>query len=567
MAKLLRVNLMKRKVTWEDAPEKYKMLASRGLIAQIIKDEVDPACDPLGANNKLIIAPGLFAGTRMPSSGRISIGAKSPLTGTIKESNAGGVVARKLGKLGIKAIILEGQPVEEKSIYILEINKDRASLQPAQDLTGLGNYETMNSLRETYGQKVGIMSIGQAGENLLSMASVAVSDMDRLPNRHCGRGGLGAVMGSKRIKAIVIDDTGSNETLVEVADEDGFKELAKEWAGKLAEAGKGLRGFGTAGLVNPVSAVGGLPTRNFRYGTFEGAELINGAALTETCNARGGRVGHACSPGCVIRCSNVFNDADGKYVVSGLEYETIGLMGSNLCIDSLDVIAELNRKCNDYGIDTMETGVALGVAMEAGIASFGDGQEALDLVDEIGKGTVVGRLLGNGATITAKVLGVSRIPATKGQGMSAYDPRALKGTGITYATSTQGADHTIGNGLPGRYGVDPNSKEKQIEVSRDLQINTAVVDGLGFCLFVGPMPPTMEIIARLMSIVTGKPVSVEDVLERGRNLLRIEREFNKAAGFTEAHDRLPDFFKYEELEPKGVVFDINDEELDQVFNF
>lgn len=402
---------------------------------------------------------------------------------------------------------------------------------------------------------------------LLNAASIAVSDPDGLPNRHCGRGGMGAVMGSKGIKAIVIDDTGADERLVEVADEEGFNAVAKEWAEKLTESGKTLRALGTAFLVDPISAVGGFPTRNFSKGTFEGYEKINGASLVEKINERGGKVGHPCSPGCVIRCSNVYNDADGNYLVSAIEYETIGLMGSNLGINCLDTIAKLNRKCNDYGLDTIEVGGALGVAMEAGVVSFGDIEAALKLVDEIGNGTILGRLLGSGSTITGKVLGVTRVPAVKGQNMPAYDPRALKGTGTTYATSTQGADHTIGNALPGRYGVDPNKKDQQVEVSRNLQINTAVVDGLGLCLFVGPMPPTMEIIARLMSTVVGRQLSVDDILEMGRNLLRVERDFNRAAGFTNVHDRLPEFFTTEALEPKGVVFDITAEELDEVFNF
>jgi aldehyde:ferredoxin oxidoreductase len=319
--------------------------------------------------------------------------------------------------------------------------------------------------------------------------------------------------------------------------------------------------------VDPISAVGGLPTRNFSAGNFEGAEKINGRTLAETINARGGKVGHGCSPGCVIRCSNIYHDSEGNYVVSALEYETIVLMGSNLGIDSLDIIAGLNRKCNDYGLDTMEVGVAIGVAMEAGIAEFGDGKAALNLVDEIGRETVLGRMLGQGAAVTGRVLGVTRVPSVKGQAMSAYDPRALKGTGVTYATSPMGADHTAGNCLPGRGGVDPNLPEGQIKVSRDLQIMSTVVDAMGLCLFVGPLPDSMEVIAQLLARATGKTVSVEDVLEIGKRILKCELEFNRQAGFTKAHDRLPEFFKVEKLKPKDLVFDISDTEIDEVFNF
>jgi aldehyde:ferredoxin oxidoreductase len=374
-------------------------------------------------------------------------------------------------------------------------------------------------------------------------------------------------LGSKKIKAIVVDDTGADDTIAEIADLEGFNEVCKEWTKKLAANTVGLKNFGTNGLVNPINAVGGLPVRNYSKGAFDRYEKINGQALADACKAHGGKVGHACSPGCVVRCSNVYHDKDGKYVVSAIEFETVALFGSNLDIDNLETIARLNRFCNDYGVDTMDVGGAVGVAMEAGIASFGDEEAALDMVEQIGKGTVLGRLLGNGSTITGKVLGVTRIPATKGQNMSAYDPRALKGTGVTYATGTQGGDHTLGNGLPGRFGVDTNSKEQQVEISRKLQIMTGVVDGLGLCLFIGPMPPTMDTLVKVYSKYVGREVTLDELLERGKELLRLEKAFNKAAGITSADDRLPEFFTKETLEPKGVVFDITPEELDSVLDF
>ena len=566
MSKILRVNLSKGQVHYEDVPEKYRMLSGRSLTSQIVFEEVEPTCEPLGERNKLVIAPGLFAGTRCPNSNRIFIGAKSPLTGTIKESNAGGTVARKLAKLGLKGIVIEGKPVAD-AWNVLVIKKDEAILVPSQELMGLGNYQTMESLHESYGAKVGIMSIGQAGEMMLATASVAVSDPDGLPNRHCGRGGLGSVLGSKKIKAIVVDDNGADDAIAEIADLEGFNEVCKEWTKKLAENTVGLKNFGTTNLVNPINAVGGLPVRNFSKGSYDRFEKINGQALADACKAHGGRVGHACSPGCVVRCSNVYHDKDGKYVVSAIEFETVALFGSNLDIDNLETIARLNRYCNDYGVDTMDVGGAVGVAMEAGIASFGDEEAALDMVEQIGKGTILGRLLGNGSTMTGKVLGITRIPASKGQNMSAYDPRALKGTGVTYATSTQGADHTMGNGLPGRFGVDTNSKEQQVEISRKLQIMSSVVDGLGLCLFIGPMPPTMDTLVKVLSKYMGKEVTLDELLEQGKELLRVELAFNKAAGLTSADDRLPEFFSTEPLEPKGVVFDFTPEELDSVLDF
>ncbi len=565
MAKIIRVNLTQQTILSEPVPDKYFMLGGRGLTSQIVFDEVDPTCDALGKNNKLVIAPGLLTGTLAPSSSRLSLGAKSPLTGGIKESNAGGTVARKLANLEIKAIILEGIPAD-RSWYLLKITNTEATILPAGDIAGLGNYDTVASLQALYGPKVGIISIGPGGERKMSAASVAVTDPEGRPCRHCGRGGLGAVMGSKGIKAVVIDDNGVDGQLFTVADRKAFNEVARTWAKAMVQAKAGLTNFGTAALVNPVSAAGGLPTRNYRTGTFEGSDKINGTALAETTKSRGGRTGHACSPGCVIRCSNIYHDAEGKYLTAGLEFETIVLMGSNLGIDSLDVIAALDRRCDDYGLDTMEMGNAIGVAMEAGIAPFGDRKAALRLLDEAGEGTVLGRVLGQGSTVTGKVFGVTRVAAVKGQGMAGYDPRALKGTGVTYATSPMGADHTAGNLLPGRAGVDCSSPDGQIKASRDLQIMSAVIDNMGLCLFVGPLPPEMEIISRLLTSALGRPFSIEDVLEIGKGILRTELAFNRAAGLHSASDRLPEFFSMEKLSPKGLVFDVSDKDIKQMYS-
>lgn len=563
MTKMIRVHLAQKAFYAEPVPDRYSLLGGRGLTSQIVFNEVDPNCNALGEINKLVIAPGLLTGSPAPSSSRLSIGAKSPLTGGIKESNVGGTVARKLANLGIKAIILEGKP-EDSSWYILKITKTSMMILPADDIAGLGNYDTVSRLRTVHGPKVGILSIGPGGEKMMGAATIAVTYPDGRPCRHCGRGGLGAVMESKGVKAVVIDDKGSDEQLLNVADPEGFKEVSRDWSKALFDAKAGLRQFGTAGLVGPVSAAGGLPTRNYSTGNFEGADKINGAALAETIKSRGGKTGHACSPGCVIRCSNIYHDKEGNYLTAGLEFETIGLMGSNLGIDSLDVIATLDHRCDDYGLDTMEMGNAIGVAMEAGIASFGDGNAAVKLLDEVAAGTELERVLGQGATTTGRALGVSRVAAVKGQGMAAYDPRAMKGTGVTYATSPMGADHTAGNLLPGRAGVDCHSPEGQIKASRDLQIMSTVLDIMGLCLFVGPLPPEMEMISRLMTKVLGRPFGVEEVLEIGRGILRTELAFNRAAGMDRSADRLPEFFRVEVLSPKGLVFDVPDGEIDQV---
>jgi len=569
MAKIVRINMTKKEVLVEAVPEKYFMLGGRGLTSQVILDEVDPLCHPLGKNNKLVIASGLLTGTTAPSSGRISIGAKSPLTGGIKESNAGGTVSRKLARLGIKAIIVEGQP-EEKEMYIVKIDKNEIVLLPASGLENMGNYDTVKYLKKVHGNDVGVVSIGQAGEMLLSIASIAVTDMEGLPTRHCGRGGLGAVMGSKGIKAIVVDDEGASEQLLEIKDKEGFTAIGRNLAKTLIETKVGLKNFGTASLVDPVAAIGALPSRNYSSGDFAGKEKINGQALQNFILEKGGKYGHSCSPGCVIRCSNVVHNKDGEYLTSGLEYETLGLCGSNLEIDDLNVIGTISFKCDDYGIDTMETGVAIGIAMEAGVLTFGNGDEAIKLIDEIAEGTTLGKVLGQGATVTGKVLGVKRIPAVKGQAFAAYDPRAMKGNAYTYATTPMGADHTAGNALPGRGAwvgpVDPNKKDNYQEASRDLQIFATVLDVMGFCNFVGISPVEGEIIAQLLSKVTGEEYTLDDVKEIGMKTIKCEIKFNRLAGFTKADDRLPEFINEELLPPKNLKNDITDQEFDEVFN-
>ena len=566
MPMIVRVNVSKGDIVKEAVPEKYALMGGRQLTSQVILDEIEPKREPLGEGNKLVIAPGLLSGTNAPNAGRLSVGAKSPLTGGIKESNAGGSVARKLANLGIKAIIVEGEPPVH-SWFILKVTKDDIALIPGSDLLGLGNFDLMNHVRESDNPNVGIMSIGQAGEMRLNAASIAVSDLEGLPNRHCGRGGLGAVMGSKGIKAVVIDDRGGRDQLLAVVDKNGFTATAKAWAKSLAETRKLLTQFGTPYLVDVIDDVGGLPTRNFSSGHFEEFKKINVQSLTGLIKERHASSGHLCSPGCVIRCCNKYNDSEGRYVVSSLEYETIALMGANLGIASLDTIAAMNRRCNDYGLDTMEIGAAIGVAMEAGIAKFGDGTAAQQLIDEIAKGTVLGRVIGQGAAITGKVFCLGRVPVVKGQGIPGYDPRALKGTAVTYCTSPMGADHSAGNCLPGRGVVDPSQSDGQIKVSRDLQVMSTVLDVMGLCLFVGPMPDSMEVISQLLTHATGENASVQDVLEIGKSTLKTELRFNKLAGLTREDDRLPRFFRIEKLPPNDLLFDIADHDLDETLNF
>ena len=279
MVKLLRVNMTDQTMKLEDLPEEYQGMGGRGLTSLIVATEVDPTCYPLGPLNKLVFAPGLLGGTNCANSGRISVGAKSPLTGGIKEANSGGQAGGYLAKLGIAAIVVEGDPPADK-LFVLEVGKDKAQLKPADELKGLGNYATVEKLTETYGDKMGYVSIGQAGEQLLAGASVAFTDRELRPTRHAGRGGLGAVMGSKGLKAMVIDPAGGE--LAPLEDAEAFKAAAKRFAKALAEhpvTSGGLPTYGTDILINILNEAGGLPTRNFSSGQFEGAEKVSGETL------------------------------------------------------------------------------------------------------------------------------------------------------------------------------------------------------------------------------------------------------------------------------------------------
>lgn len=570
-----RVDMATLSVT-QDEGKAYQGMGGRALTSRVVSTEVDPNAHALGQLNKLVVATGLLSGTGAPNSGRMSLGAKSPLTGTIKESNVGGAMGFKLARLGINAIIIENLPQDDK-YYVLKVDKEGLTLVGMPELKGLNIYDTVARLQDKYGEKVAIGCIGTAGEYKMASACIGFTDMEGAPTRQAGRGGLGAVMASKGLKAIVADDSGTMP--VSFADEPAFRVGAKKLAGALLKhpvTSQGMPTYGTDVLVNIMSEAGGLPTRNFSTGRFEGANNIGGEALNAVCAERGGKTGHACSPGCIIRCSNIYKDKEGKTLTGGLEYESCWSLGADCGIDNLDAIAYMNRQCDDYGVDSIEMGVTLAVAMEAGVAKFGDSAAAIKLLEEVGQGTPMGRILGAGAGVAGKVFGVRRVPVVKNQALPAYDPRAVKGIGVTYATTTMGADHTAGYavatnilGIGGK--VDPLSAEGQVELSRNLQIATSFLDSTGLCIFVAfailDYAEGLEGIVEMCNARFGWNRTLDDYLEIGRQVLRDERAFNKAAGISEDADDLPDFFRNELLPPHNVVFDIPKEELKTVFNF
>ena len=372
-SRIWRVNVRSQSLKREQVPESWTHLGGRGLLARILLDEVDAKCDPLGPHNKLIFAPGLLVGHMLSSNDRISVGGKSPLTGGIKESNAGGRTGLHMTHMGIHALIIEDQP-QEDGYWMLHLSLQGAEWEEANALVGLGVYDTARRLVEIYGDQVAIALIGPGGEMQMKAAGIQNLDKDKVPARIAARGGLGAVMGSKRLKAIVFDRAGGKRP--PIVDPAAFKIAQKDYTKAVMEHPQSItyRDYGTAAMAHMCDGFGGLPTRNFSTGHFEKVDDISGETMRDFLLERGkpSDPSHACMAGCTIKCSNVFGGEDGRMIVSPLEYETIGLMGSNLGISSLDTIARMNWEVNDLGLDSIEIGAALGVAADAGLLKWGE---------------------------------------------------------------------------------------------------------------------------------------------------------------------------------------------------
>ena len=553
--KILRVSMDDQKVVFENLPKEWTYLGGSALIAKILNKEVPPSCDPLGKENKLIVACGPLAGTRAPQLGRVSVGAKSPLTQGIKEANSGGPAGQYLDRLGLRAIIFEGAS-KDGQLYCLKIDKDQAELVSAGEYRGMKNYELVSALHQKYSDKVAVISTGLAGERQYKGASVSLTDIFGDPSRNAARGGLGAVMGSKGLKAIILDPTGTDQ--VPIADPEAFRKTVREWAEILKhDVSISLYSrFGTPFAINNSAGHGTLPAMNYRSGRPDNFTAVSGNNIQKILFERGGKM-HGCMPGCLVQCSIIYPDKDGKKICAAYEYETIALLGTNLGITDNDAIARLKFMCDDIGLDGIETGSALGVAAEAGKMNWGDASSAEKLLGEIEKETPLGFALGGGVVTTARFLNVDRIPAFKGQALPAHDPRAVKGTGVTYFSSPMGADHTAG--LTYR---QPKEKKEQIQTSLATQIKAAACDAFGYCLNAVPGgEPVYPFFAQLMNARFGLNMTGEDVVNIAKQALRDQLAFNEKAQFSTIDTTIPAFFREELIAPTSSVFDVNEADV------
>lgn len=561
----------------EEYPLENPFAGGRLINAQLANKWINPKADPLGPENALILSCGPLAGKNVSTSGRFSIGGKSPLTHGIKESNAGGMAGDSLAALGYRSLVLRDQRSQGRLDFLV-LDENGVHFHDASAYKGFGNEALAEAVRNEYGPNYVVIGIGPAGEAMMTAAGIAISDNEGNPFRIAARGGMGAVMGSKGIKAVLLRKIDSAQN----KNEDKTSRKSRVAFHKYVASNERthvLREYGTASTVMPVQILAGLPTRNFSVGEFEGAEAIDGDHVHDLILERGGvgRTTHACMNGCVIQCSNVFPDEDGQLAAAPLEFETLSLCGSNIGLSSLDEIAVINRICNDLGLDTIEIGAALGVMMEAAergqipepydqmdVPVFGDATRATEIVREIGTGGPLGQLIGNGAVATGAALGVERVPAAKGQAMSAYDPRIVKGTGVTYATSPQGADHTAGLTLFAP--VDHQDPDLAVEVSRGNQITRAAYDALGLCVFnLGATVMRSDLIIDMLSTQYKIDLPEDYLKELGLQVIKEELIFNHAAGLSSKDDRLPAYFTNEKLPPKNDTFDVKEDELDRIW--
>ena len=546
--KLIRVDMTDQSVSIDDFPEEWKLQGGRGLSAKILLNECDPTCDPLGPENVLVMAPGVLSGTTAPTSGRISIGGKSPLTNGIKEANAGGNPGQHLMKLGYRAIIVRGQPADPNKRYGLEVVPDGVKIVEADEYKGMWNYALCEKLLGNYPKSASAISIGPAGEMKMSGASVACTDQnkERRPARHAARGGLGAVMGAKGLKWVVVDPGKSKPR--GPADSKAFAGKNKQYS-KEYLAGPQMFKTGTSSVVPVANMLNTFVYKNRTEGQSPDVQSLDGARINESFETRGGEM-HNCMTGCIVSCSNIVHDAEGNYKTSALEFETLTLLGSNCAVQSWEDVADLDRLCDELGLDTIETGAALAVLMDAGKMEWGDAEGMKQLLEKLPEGGEVAQAVGDGASAVGKLTGHKRIPVVRGQSIPAWDPRPLKATGVSYASGAMGADHTAG--LIVNPGLPP---EEYARASQECQIVNAVCDSSGFCQF---LQPSLDDIREYYKIFYGNEISRDEIADMGWECMQDEWTFNERAGFTAEDDVLPPCMVDEGIGPdNSLKFDVD----------
>jgi len=545
---ILRVNLTTGAIRKEatNPADTAKFIGARGLGTKIMVDEVDPKVDPLSPENKLIFAPGPFSGTFAPSGGRYDVVTKGPLTGTIAASNSGGSFGPELKYAGYDLLILEGKAA--KPVY-LWIKDDLVEIRDASHIWGNLVPETTELLRAETDEEAKVACIGPAGEKGVLFAAI-MNDM----HRAAGRSGVGAVMGSKNLKAVVVVGMGA----VKVADPKGFMaavEKARAAVKLHPVGGAGLKAYGTDVLVNILNETGALPTRNFQDAHFPTANKVGGESLSEKLLVRP----KGCYS-CVISCGRVTKVSNPKYMGEGEgpEYEAAWCMGPDCGIDDLEAIVKTNFLCNEYGLDSITLGATIACGMdlfEAGHVtlkdtggvdmSFGNADSLVELTRLIGNREGIGDKLALGSYRFAEGYGHPEFSMTvKKQEMPAYDPRGVQGIGLEYATSNRGGCHVrgytiavevLGNGAK----LDPHvtaEKPFWVKLFQDL---TAAIDSTGACLF-GTFGMSGEDFASMLTTLTGVSYTLDDYLKAGERIWNLERMFNLKAGFTSADDNLPE---------------------------
>lgn len=566
MRNYLHIHLNDQTVTSQPMEGEALVMAGRHLIAKTLVESGTAAVDPLGPNNPLIFSAGPFAGTTFSNANRLSVGCKSPLTGGIKEANAGGTLAYAMGRIEVAGFTLHGQ---SDDWVVLHFDKEgQLSFADATPYLGKNNTEAAELLFEKYGSKISFALCGPVGEYQGLLAGITISDSDGRASRLAARGGVGAVMGSKKVKAIVIE----LHKMPKLHDRKKTLESVRTYAKWIQEDPAIQNTYapvGTMAMADYTNHIGGIPVNNFTLGAqvddSEETFKMGGTYITELNNSRGGNHTHACMPGCTIQCSNVYVNAEGKEITSPVEYETLALLGTNCGLREPDHLAEMNQYCNELGIDTIETGAMMAVLMDAGLAEFGDLDFMRRVFLELKAGSADGRLWAQGTARVGEHYGIHRVPCIKKQAISAYDPRVIEVTGISMMTTAQGADHTTGN-VPRLDSRSKDAAELQ-QLSLEAQIGCAAVDSLGICVFGRTVTnPNVEFLAQAVNAAVGTDLDPSFFQRIGRATLRLEREFNLAAGFTEEDDNLPDFFYDEPLPPSGMVARFHAPEVHHIYD-